>query len=227
MKLIFLDIDGVLVTRRLATFEEPLLRNLKRVVDQTGAEIVLSSDWRRHPAARAEAARVLATVGLNFISCTPCLSIYIAQRPTEIVQWQRDFGRRADPSQKITHWVAIDDRALLEERHGSYLKDHFVQTQPMRGLMEDRCEEVVRILNREAKPSDGTITLSEPTELGNTLRRGTPTTGGGHAAMQQSRRSSQPPPKGQAPAGVSTGGNITGTHGLRPRGRSMTAAHGR
>eukprot|EP00927_Polykrikos_kofoidii_P045581 TRINITY_DN3961_c0_g1_i1.p2 TRINITY_DN3961_c0_g1~~TRINITY_DN3961_c0_g1_i1.p2 ORF type:complete len:167 (+),score=16.16 TRINITY_DN3961_c0_g1_i1:63-563(+) len=100
MKLIFLDIDGVLVTRRLATFEEPLLRNLKRVVDQTGAEIVLSSDWRRHPAARAEAARVLATVGLNFISCTPCLSIYIAQRPTEIVQWQRDFGRRADPSQK-------------------------------------------------------------------------------------------------------------------------------
>mmetsp|Transcript_53606 Transcript_53606/g.149125 ORF Transcript_53606/g.149125 Transcript_53606/m.149125 type:complete len:258 (-) Transcript_53606:96-869(-) len=147
MKLIFLDIDGVLVTRRIGVFEEPLLMNLKKVVEQTGAKIVLSSDWRRHPTARLEARRVLGTVGLNFIGCTPCLSAYIAQRPTEIMQWKREHTRRAD-GEKVTQWIAIDDRALLEERHGQHLQGHFVQTQPMRGLVESVADECVRILNQ-------------------------------------------------------------------------------
>lgn len=148
IKIIFLDIDGVLVTRRLGVFEEPLLQNLKRVVDETGATIVLSSDWRRHPQARLEAKRVLATVGLSFIACTPCLSAYIAQRPTEIMQWKKGYTKHGD-SERITHWVAIDDRPLLEERHGSYLRGHFVQTQPIRGLSPENCDECIAILNQE------------------------------------------------------------------------------
>lgn len=154
MKIIFLDIDGVLVTRRLGTFEESLLQNLKRIVDETGATIVLSSDWRRHPAARLEAKRVLATVGLSFIACTPTLSAYIAQRPTEIMQWKRDYQKRAD-SERITNWVAIDDRPLLEERHGSYLRGHFVQTQPLRGITDTTIDDCISILNQEAPPQRG------------------------------------------------------------------------
>lgn len=149
MKLIFLDLDGVLVTRRVGVFDEPLLRNLARVVEQTGATIVLSSDWRRHPAARAEARRCLRTVGLDFIGYTPCMSSFIAQRPTEIMTWKKDFRKRPEGA-LLNQWIAIDDRALLEERHGSYLKGHFVQTEPMRGLTEAAADECVRILNSDA-----------------------------------------------------------------------------
>jgi len=148
VKHIFLDIDGVLVTRRIATFEEPLLRNLKRLVDETGAKIVLSSDWRRHPQARAEAKRVLATVGLSFIAWTPCLSAFIAQRPTEIMQWKKEYSKQPN-QERVSHWVAIDDRALLEERHGTHLQGHFCHTNVLRGLVDEKVEECKMILNQE------------------------------------------------------------------------------
>jgi len=153
MKLLFLDIDGVLVTRRLGVFEDSLLKNLKRVVESTGATIVLSSDWRRHPAARLEAKRVLATVGLTFIACTPALNAYIAQRPTEILQWKKEYCKRPD-AERISHWIAIDDRPLIEERHGSYLRGHFVQTQPIRGLTEQNSDECIALLNQEVSSRD-------------------------------------------------------------------------
>lgn len=145
--------DGVLVTRRVGVFEDGLLRNLKKVVDSTGAQIVLSSDWRRHPYARAEASREMAKLGLGFISCTPCMSQFVPQRPTEIMTWRRDFARKAN-TDSVSHWVAIDDRALLEERHGTHLRGHFVQTHPLRGLTEAAADECIKILNREKAGSE-------------------------------------------------------------------------
>mmetsp|Transcript_10030 Transcript_10030/g.21884 ORF Transcript_10030/g.21884 Transcript_10030/m.21884 type:complete len:280 (+) Transcript_10030:135-974(+) len=152
MKLIFLDLDGVLVTRRPGVMEERLLHNLQGLVARTGAEIVLSSDWRRHPAAREEAKRMLATVGLKIIGHTPCMSAFLAQRPTEIMQWKKDFTKRPG-ADIVTHWVAIDDRSLLDERHGQYLKGHFVQTHPLRGLTDQAVEDCVRILNQDLPPT--------------------------------------------------------------------------
>mmetsp|Transcript_72786 Transcript_72786/g.187757 ORF Transcript_72786/g.187757 Transcript_72786/m.187757 type:complete len:217 (-) Transcript_72786:109-759(-) len=148
MKLIFLDLDGVLVTRRPGIMEDKLLSNLASVVERTGARIVLSSDWRRHPSARAEAQRVLRTVGLEFIDFTPCMSAFLPQRPTEIMQWKKDYSKRQN-AEHISHWLAIDDRFLTEERHGQYLRGHFVHTQPLRGLTEQAVEECVKILNSE------------------------------------------------------------------------------
>lgn len=55
MKLIFLDIDGVLnyegyerFTRMGTRFVDPvLIKRLKKIIDRTGAKVVLSSTWRR------------------------------------------------------------------------------------------------------------------------------------------------------------------------------------
>lgn len=168
MKLIFLDLDGVLVTRRPGIMEDRLLSNLQTLVARTGAEIVLSSDWRRHPAARDEARRVLATVGLKIIGCTPCMSAFLAQRPTEIMQWKKDFTKRPG-NDIVTNWVAIDDRPLLEERHGVHLRGHFVQTHPLRGLTEQCVEECVKILMLDPPPvqpnthqTDDDVVLADP-----------------------------------------------------------------
>jgi hypothetical protein len=51
-KVIFLDIDGVLnvITKDFdeygAIFQEPFVSNLKTLIDQTSAQIVISSTWR-------------------------------------------------------------------------------------------------------------------------------------------------------------------------------------
>ena len=55
MKIIFLDVDGVLNSQdllercgedKLVPIDEENIRCLKEIVDETGAEIVLSSSWR-------------------------------------------------------------------------------------------------------------------------------------------------------------------------------------
>ena len=61
------------VVRFPGVFEPQLVRNLKMVVDATGAEIVLSSDWRRTPAALEDARRTLRSYGIDCIGYTPCL----------------------------------------------------------------------------------------------------------------------------------------------------------
>jgi hypothetical protein len=77
-KYIFLDIDGVLNTLNgnykrfcgVNIIEEKLLL-LKRLVDATNAEIVLSSSWRNYPTSREDVKKVLGAVGLSYKDCTP------------------------------------------------------------------------------------------------------------------------------------------------------------
>ena len=45
--LIFLDIDGVICCNMNGHLEEPKLQQLRRIVEATGAKVVLSTDWRR------------------------------------------------------------------------------------------------------------------------------------------------------------------------------------
>ena len=49
-KIIFLDFDGVIVTfeTRFNDIDPECAKHLKRVVDETGAFIVISSTWRKH-----------------------------------------------------------------------------------------------------------------------------------------------------------------------------------
>lgn len=224
MKLIFLDLDGVLVTRRPGTFEEPLLQNLKRLVDETGAKIVLSSDWRRHPCARAGARQFLQKADLDFIGHTPCMSPALPQRPTEIMTWKQGYLKK-EGAEPITHWVAIDDRELLLERHGKCLTGHFVRTHPLRGLTEPAVEQCKAILNAsaempQAKPkSDLDSCLGETAVSLPPLQRGRRSRGSSTPAGCQARLSASAPdaeqrtPAAGAPRGA----------WMRTRGRSVGA----
>ena len=55
MKVLFLDIDGVLNSDRTLyediSLENDLIMNLKDIIDKTGAKIILSSSWRVIPTA--------------------------------------------------------------------------------------------------------------------------------------------------------------------------------
>ena len=49
MKVIFLDIDGVLKEEDYdAEFKDECFARLRKIVDATSAEIILSSSWRTH-----------------------------------------------------------------------------------------------------------------------------------------------------------------------------------
>ena len=98
MKVIFLDIDGVLNSDkwyhersdRADEIDETTLPYLKWIVIETGAKIVLSSSWRKLGKQNPdylELLRILAAYGLEIYSETPRYSCYGKRRGHEIMEW--------------------------------------------------------------------------------------------------------------------------------------------
>jgi hypothetical protein len=103
MKIIFLDIDGVLNRtgtpnpRKLPYIvDKTLLRRFKALLDRTGAKVVLSSTWRYDPAGLFSARHW----GIPFIGYTPDLPN--KPRRDEILAWLREHRR-------ITRLAVLDD----------------------------------------------------------------------------------------------------------------------
>jgi Swiss Army Knife RNA repair-like protein len=103
MKVIFLDIDGVLNCEKTANprklpyvVDRRLLARLKRLLNRTRAKVVLTSTWRYDPAGLFSAKRC----GVPFIDVTPDMP----KRPRrdEIYTWLRKHP-------KVTRFAVIDD----------------------------------------------------------------------------------------------------------------------
>jgi len=155
MKIIFLDIDGVLNSAsydrkrdwKIQTdIDETRLPLLKSIVEQTGAEIVLSSTWRTHwerdeklcDADGVYINNVFAKYNLKIFGKTPYLGI-CAERRDEISIWL-DLH-----AEKVESFVIIDDY-----RFGwGKLSENLVLTNPRRGLglEEEHVLKAVNILN--------------------------------------------------------------------------------
>lgn len=155
VKLIFLDIDGVLVNRdsfRLprtahggykATFctaHPSCVEQLNRIVEATGARVVLSSVWRLHGVRVMR--EVFAKWGVNakIVGRTPDLrstaeTILTVQRGDEINAW---LSKR----EGVDRFVIIDDDADMNG-----LSDRLVQTQFEPGLTVADADRVIAMLN--------------------------------------------------------------------------------
>jgi len=118
VKLIFLDVDGVLNSsaERLATsINEKCLQRFCHMVHETDAHIVVSSTWRKH---KPFMEKLLFSLDNN-ANGTPVAhrvlgkTVEIApfERPAEILQWIRDF-KKGFPSIQVTDWIAVDDMPL-------------------------------------------------------------------------------------------------------------------
>lgn len=148
MKVIFLDIDGVLnnsaTTRRTAstlyTFvSNSLIRNLKSIIDKTNAKVVLSSDWRYDrddPTLNEDFLELRAELrkwGISFYDFTPVIFNGI-NRGIEIDTWLKKHS-------EVSNFVILDDRDDMEPN-----KDHLVQTSYKKGLTKEKADEAVRVL---------------------------------------------------------------------------------
>jgi len=103
MKVIFLDIDGVLNCaktpnpRKLPYVVDPkLLRRFERLVERTKAKVVLASTWRYDPAGRFSARHW----GIHFTDVIPDMPG--KPRRNEILAWLRHHPR-------VKRFVVIDD----------------------------------------------------------------------------------------------------------------------
>ena len=142
MKIIFLDIDGVLNDFSSVasiwndTPTDTHLKCLKNIVDQTGAEIVLSSTWRLGRSTRKIVEDRLADFGMKLFDCTKELE----DRATEIEEW---LSRHPE----VIDYVILDDECLSLER----LKARLVQTTIAYGLLPTHVMKAIKILNRSEK----------------------------------------------------------------------------
>ena len=156
MKVIFLDIDGVLNSREydrkrywetMTDIDESRLPLVKEIVENTGAKIVLSSTWRVHWNKNRtdcdEDGRYIADIferhGLQIYDKTPDLGL-TASRRNEIAKW---LSAGAEP---IENFVILDDYAY----NWGDLSAHFVKTNPVfgAGLEEEHVRQAIAILNQ-------------------------------------------------------------------------------
>lgn len=139
MKVLFLDIDGVLNTPRTAKlfgnqFINPFLVTLvAQIVTATGAKLILSSNWRIDEKELVE--KALTVHDLQIFDCTPMI----------------DLNEVHPRSKQIQHWLdgkELERFAILDDDPKANLKEgSFFQVDETIGLNKEITEKVIIHLN--------------------------------------------------------------------------------
>lgn len=160
MKVIFLDIDGILNVypqgrdKYGALFHPEFENNLKNIVEQTGAKIVISSTWRM---AGLEVMKQMwkdRNLAGEVIDITPRMFIYNEfdeyqgqeKRGTEIERWIKD-------NPKVIKYIIIDDDTdMLPHQMNNFIQTSTNIHHPDcvdlgYGLTKICTEKAIRILN--------------------------------------------------------------------------------
>lgn len=153
-KLIFLDLDGCINNRttmdRFPSFDEDsiyvvepsCMKALNRIMEETGAMVVVSSTWRFQWPARSLMQMALSARGFHGLveGCTPRLPGEVT-RGREIQAWLNDHnGPRQWPNPKF---VVIDDDSDI-----SPFEDRFVHTNFEFGLTEEDADKAIALLGK-------------------------------------------------------------------------------
>ena len=134
MKVLFLDVDGVLNSRSTTNFKnnlwpiDPYMAFMAGKIQlDTDCEVVLSSSWRYHPDGVKAARKIV-----NLLDVTPLLN---STRGTEIKAW-------LDTHPEVTKYAILDDdRDMLDEQLINFFPTTFET-----GLTEDIAKAVTEHL---------------------------------------------------------------------------------
>lgn len=136
MKVLFLDIDGVLNSEEYAIslgkggmlgIDPEKVKILDRIIEATGAKIVISSSWRGSSDLLAD---IRSSVG-EYIGITPRLS---GIRGAEVKAWL------------IDNWV--DRYAILDDDSDFYKYQPLFKTSWKKGLTDEIADRVIEYLNK-------------------------------------------------------------------------------
>lgn len=150
MKIIFLDIDGVLNIRSNISSNDvdaKCLRNLELVIKATGAKIVISSTWRLYPKSMKFLEGHLSSVEIwsEVIGVTPQVSIYGA-RGREIIRWLDQ-----NQNKEIEKFAVIDDdfsaENAVDRNKQPWFYGQFFPTTMKDGLTVEIANKIIDYLN--------------------------------------------------------------------------------
>ena len=165
-KVLFLDIDGVINTKEWHSkmtkdtpkdeygyaFDPVSVANLAHIIDETGADTVISSSWKFYGVPKLRDMWQKRNLPGHILDITPntvsdemLLNANLDEfqlgvcRGNEIKEWLSRHGR------KVSNYVIIDDYDdLLPEQ-----EDHVVLTDTLVGITAFDAEKAIAILNRE------------------------------------------------------------------------------
>lgn len=153
MKVIFLDIDGVLNLipqghdQYGGIFHPHFIENLKHIIDETDAQIVISSSWRYSGLDVMKRMWKHRNLPGNVIDITPIHREHVI-RGIEIKEWLYKH-------QDIESYVIFDDdKDMLEEQMENFVNtfENFTHTDYIDcgyGLTIECAEEAIKILNKK------------------------------------------------------------------------------
>jgi len=162
MKVIFTDIDGVLAVGRIVRketkwgnlyrFDSKAVKLFNEVLDTTGAEIVLSSDWKKHHTLE-DMREIFQWNGVNKLPISFTVNSPKYEEGNSNKEWA--YGRAWEIKEYVerhglTNWVAIDDLKLHESDYSEFLEEHFVYCgRKMEGVKQTSLKDkVIKILNK-------------------------------------------------------------------------------
>ena len=148
IKLIFLDVDGVLNTSgSIGSYplDSDKLDLLNMIVVQTNAKIVISSSWREVDDAMNVLKKEFNKKDIDcIIGITPSLH-WDSKRTDQIKHFVENFSKKYK-NQIIDKWIAIDD-FKLDEMNPNLMKNHFVNTQLEIGMTKNDAETAIKLLS--------------------------------------------------------------------------------
>ncbi len=146
MKVLFLDVDGVLNTPKLIKrfgfdhVDDILVALVARIVRETGVEIVLSSTWRINEKDKKFVEDALARHGLKLFGCTPVIE--------RSGGWTE--GGWVRRHEEIHAWLRVNEVtrfAILDDLDDAEIVGSFFQTDEDIGLTVEITERIINHLN--------------------------------------------------------------------------------
>jgi hypothetical protein len=159
-KIIFLDVDGVLhpfhghmSESQITTFHKSCMEALRNIVEDTDAEIVLSSSWRNFASTRKKLLANLAQYGMTYTKWI---------EPNSASQSGNVSAKKLSKILAYVHahnpadWIVLDDEDLIglsgEDPSSLMIQlfmSRYVRTDPTTGLANLDAQEAIKILNSE------------------------------------------------------------------------------
>ena len=147
MKVIFLDFDGVITIPPKWYLKADKIKYIKRIVDETGAKIIVSSSWRMdtveetrknmiYKEKRCPRNKMLYWLIDNIYDVTPWIGLGNG-RGGEIQKYLNDH-------QEIENYVILDDDHDMWDSQ----MYHFVQTNYEDGITEVETVRAIKVLNK-------------------------------------------------------------------------------
>ena len=116
--------------------DERAILQLKKIVNSTNAEIVLSSSWRWYKDTRDKVHKQLQAKDIDFVDTTPREINISMTRGAEIQAW-------LDIHPEVTNFVILDDDNIKIPE----LIPHHIKTTFKYGLTREKAAEAIQILN--------------------------------------------------------------------------------